>query len=67
VGDGSDNLFWTDPWVDGIPLCERFGRLFVLAETKRCTVAEMSLLGWRVDGEAGTEPEKMVKGGENLT
>ncbi|GAU41107.1 hypothetical protein TSUD_139760 [Trifolium subterraneum] len=20
VGDGSDTLFWTDPWVDGIPL-----------------------------------------------
>ncbi|PNX63110.1 cysteine-rich receptor-like protein kinase, partial [Trifolium pratense] len=34
VGDGSDTFFWTDPWVDGIPLCQRFGRLFELAETK---------------------------------
>ncbi|GAU31199.1 hypothetical protein TSUD_210560 [Trifolium subterraneum] len=30
VGDGSDTFFWTDPWVDGIPLCERFGRLHAL-------------------------------------
>ncbi|GAU28132.1 hypothetical protein TSUD_295700 [Trifolium subterraneum] len=21
VGDGSDTFFWTDPWVEGIPLC----------------------------------------------
>ncbi|GAU46442.1 hypothetical protein TSUD_402090 [Trifolium subterraneum] len=52
VGDGSDTLFWTDPWVYGIPLCERFGRLFDLAETQSCTVAEMALLGWEVGGEA---------------
>jgi hypothetical protein len=52
VGDGSDTFFWTDPWVEGILLCERFGRLFDLAETKRCTVAEMFSLGWGVEGEA---------------
>ncbi|GAU45353.1 hypothetical protein TSUD_84760 [Trifolium subterraneum] len=52
VGDGSDTFFWTDPWVDGIPLCERFGRLYALAETKLCTVAEMSSLGWGGGGEA---------------
>ncbi|CAJ2662943.1 unnamed protein product [Trifolium pratense] len=32
VGDGSDTLFWTDPWLDGISLRERFGRLFELAD-----------------------------------
>ncbi|GAU42262.1 hypothetical protein TSUD_327400 [Trifolium subterraneum] len=52
VGDGSDTFFWTDPWVEGIPLCDRFGRLFDLAETKGRTVAEMFSLGWGVDGEA---------------
>ncbi|GAU40452.1 hypothetical protein TSUD_374620 [Trifolium subterraneum] len=52
VGDGSDTFFWTDPWVGEIPLCERFGRLFELAETKLCTAAEMCSLGWGVDGEA---------------
>ncbi|MCI26088.1 receptor-like kinase, partial [Trifolium medium] len=51
VGDGSDTLFWTDPWVDGTPLCERFGSLFVLAETKLRTVAEMFSLGWGAEGE----------------
>jgi hypothetical protein len=45
VGDGSATLFWIDPWVDGTALCERFERLFDLAETKLRTVAEMSLLG----------------------
>ncbi|GAU10775.1 hypothetical protein TSUD_426480, partial [Trifolium subterraneum] len=34
VGDESDTYFWTDPWVDMIPLCVRFGRLFDLAENK---------------------------------
>ncbi|WJX63191.1 hypothetical protein P8452_48110 [Trifolium repens] len=27
VGDGTDTLFWTDPWVDGMPLSQRFGCL----------------------------------------
>ncbi|GAU16150.1 hypothetical protein TSUD_297800 [Trifolium subterraneum] len=52
VGDGSDTFFWTDPWVDEIPLCERFARLYDLAENKLCTMAEMCSLGWRVDEEA---------------
>ncbi|CAJ2643991.1 unnamed protein product [Trifolium pratense] len=52
VRDGTDTLFWTDPWLDGISLRERFGRLFVLAETKSCSVAEMFALGWGADGEA---------------
>ncbi|GAU45418.1 hypothetical protein TSUD_243290 [Trifolium subterraneum] len=34
VGDGSDTFFWNDPWVEGVPLCERFGRLFDLAGNK---------------------------------
>ncbi|CAJ2632912.1 unnamed protein product [Trifolium pratense] len=52
VGDGSDTLFWTDPWLDEIPSCERFGRLYVLSETKSFTVAEMFTLGWGLDGAA---------------
>ncbi|CAJ2657379.1 unnamed protein product [Trifolium pratense] len=52
VGDGSETFFWTDPWVDGTPLCERFGRLFALTVNKYCTVAEMGALGWGVDGGA---------------
>jgi hypothetical protein len=45
VGNGSDTFFWTDPWVDGSSLRERFGRQFDLAETKRSTVADMLALG----------------------
>ncbi|GAU47037.1 hypothetical protein TSUD_239950 [Trifolium subterraneum] len=52
VGDGSDTFFWTDPWLDGIPLCECFRRLFDLAENKSVLVAEMSLVGWGIGGEA---------------
>jgi hypothetical protein len=42
VGDGLDTFFWTDLWLDGIPLSERFERLFDLAENKSSTIAEMS-------------------------
>ncbi|GAU24870.1 hypothetical protein TSUD_115940 [Trifolium subterraneum] len=51
VGDGSDTSLWTDPWMEGVPLCERFRRLFDLARNKMRTVAEMFSLGWGVDGE----------------
>ncbi|MCH81729.1 receptor-like kinase, partial [Trifolium medium] len=46
VGDWSDTFCWTDPWVEGTPLCERFRRLFDLAENKSASVAEMFSLGW---------------------
>ncbi|GAU29502.1 hypothetical protein TSUD_115240 [Trifolium subterraneum] len=52
VGDGVETFFWTDPWVVGNPLCERFGRLFDLAENKSESVAEMFSLGWGADGDA---------------
>ncbi|KAK2395676.1 hypothetical protein QL285_057389 [Trifolium repens] len=52
VGDGTDTLFWSYPWVGGVPLCERFGRLYDLATSKSRTVAEMYALGWEAGGEA---------------
>ncbi|KAK2426689.1 hypothetical protein QL285_025332 [Trifolium repens] len=52
VGDVSDTLFRIDPWLGGDPLCERFRRLFDLAENKSCTVAEMFSAGWEVGGKA---------------
>ncbi|PNX57427.1 cysteine-rich receptor-like protein kinase, partial [Trifolium pratense] len=52
VEDGTDTLFWTDPWLGGSPLCDRFSRLFDLATTKSSTVAEMFSLGWEAGGEA---------------
>ncbi|GAU41596.1 hypothetical protein TSUD_196650 [Trifolium subterraneum] len=52
VGDGSNTFFWTDPWVDGTPLCERFRRLFDLAVNKSDHVADMFQLGWGIGGDA---------------
>jgi hypothetical protein len=43
VGDGTKTLFWSDPWLGGIPLSARFGRLFDLALTKSCSVDEIFL------------------------
>ncbi|XP_045791342.1 uncharacterized protein LOC123886049 [Trifolium pratense] len=47
VGDGSDTLFWTDPWLDGISLRERFGRLFELADQV------IDRWHWRLDPDSG--------------
>ncbi|GAU17962.1 hypothetical protein TSUD_330870 [Trifolium subterraneum] len=52
VGDGVETFFWTDPWLDGIPLCERFQRLFDLSVNKSSTVAGCFSLGWGIGGEA---------------
>ncbi|XP_045797575.1 uncharacterized protein LOC123891718 [Trifolium pratense] len=54
VGDGSDTLFWIDPWLDGISLRERFGRLFELTMTKSRSVAKMFALGWGQMGGRGS-------------
>ncbi|GAU49006.1 hypothetical protein TSUD_406770 [Trifolium subterraneum] len=73
VGNGAETFFWTDPWLVGRSLCERFGRLFDLAENKSCSVAEMFALGWEVRGEAWVwrRPlweweEEMLKGCQTL-
>ncbi|PNX65853.1 receptor-like protein kinase ANXUR2, partial [Trifolium pratense] len=42
----------TPTWMDETPLCERFGRLYALSETKSFTVAEMFALGWGREGAA---------------
>jgi hypothetical protein len=52
VGDELDAFFCTDPWLDEIPLSERFERLFDLAENKLSTIVEMSSSGWEAGGKA---------------
>jgi hypothetical protein len=52
VGDETDSVFWSYPWVGEIHLCERFRRLFDLAATKSRTVAEMFASEWEAEGEA---------------
>ncbi|GAU23450.1 hypothetical protein TSUD_331480 [Trifolium subterraneum] len=61
VGDESNTLFLTDPWVDGTSLSERFGRLFDLAETQLCSVTKMALLGW---GAGGAVWQRQLRGWE---
>jgi hypothetical protein len=46
------HFFWTDPRLGGIPLSERFRRLYDLTENRSSLVVEMSALGWKVGGEA---------------
>jgi hypothetical protein len=50
VGDGSQTLFWKDPWLDDCPFDRSFRRLFDLAENKLISVSEMCSLGWGVEG-----------------
>ncbi|AES69544.1 hypothetical protein MTR_3g031290 [Medicago truncatula] len=52
LGDGSDTLFWFDKWLGSVSLCERFPRLFDLAENKSITVAGLFSLGVEQGGEA---------------
>jgi hypothetical protein len=68
-GDGSDTFFWTDPWANETPLCERFGRLFDLVETKLCTVGEMfsqGRMGRLGSGGGSWGCEKRIWGSVNL-
>jgi hypothetical protein len=46
--------------VGGVPLCERFGHLFNLAENKSSTVAEMFSSRWKDGGEAWVWEEEML-------
>jgi hypothetical protein len=46
-----DTLFWTDPWLGGVPLSGRYQRVYDLSLNKSCTVAGMRDLGWE-DREA---------------
>jgi hypothetical protein len=53
VGNGMETLFWSDPWLGGVPLGERFQRLFDSSLHRACTVAEMWDLGWGEGGGRG--------------
>jgi hypothetical protein len=63
VGDITNTLFWSNPWLGGIPLCERFGRLFDLVENQSSTIAEMFSSGWETRGGVGVAAPIMGVGG----
>jgi hypothetical protein len=50
VGDERQTFFWTDNWLDGVPLNIRFSCLYELSVHKDCLVEEMARLGWMVGG-----------------
>jgi len=52
VDDKTSTLFWLDPWLDGMPLKDIFGRLYELADYKLETVEHMFAMWLRVNGEA---------------
>lgn len=52
VSDGNNTFFWTDNWVDGVPLRTKFRRLFDLAVHREYYVADMVVLGWEYGGGA---------------
>jgi len=52
MGDGSHTYFWSDVWVGGAALRDRFSRLFDLAVSKWVPVSDMNQLGWGEDGAA---------------
>jgi hypothetical protein len=38
IREGVDTIFWSDPWLGGVPLSVRFSRLFDLSLHRSCTV-----------------------------
>lgn len=40
AGNGENTSFWTNPWLEGSPMCSRFSRLF-----KLCSCDEYGWLG----------------------
>ena len=66
VGDGESTLFWVDPLIEGKPLCEKYVRLFELAENKLDTVDSMFARGCGVNGEAWKWHQRLFAWEEEL-
>lgn len=64
VGNGEQTSSWSDPWVEGGLLCNRFHRLFLLTTNKEETVAgargwEEGRWVWSLDGEEICSRERL--------
>ncbi|KAF5773617.1 putative RNA-directed DNA polymerase [Helianthus annuus] len=59
VKSGNKILFWLDPWLDDVPLKEKFPNLFKLEMVKTCSVRDRldgeGLWLWRHDPETSQE------------
>ncbi|PNY00278.1 cytochrome p450 [Trifolium pratense] len=56
----------TDPWLGGVPLRERYGRLFDLSNNKSSSVAVMFELGWKEGGGVAVATPVMGVGGGDV-
>jgi len=52
VGGVGTTFFWTNNWVGGVPLRERFPRLFDLAVDRWVSVEDMVRQGWEDGGSS---------------
>nr|GEU90542.1 RNA-directed DNA polymerase, eukaryota [Tanacetum cinerariifolium] len=43
VGDGLNTSFWHDNWINGLPLKQKFSRVYALESNKLCMVADKRL------------------------
>ncbi|GAU20182.1 hypothetical protein TSUD_352460 [Trifolium subterraneum] len=66
VGNGVETLFWSDPWLGGVPLCVRYSRLFELAANQSISVANMCELGWEEGGAGWQWHRQLWVWGEEL-
>ncbi|XP_071688896.1 uncharacterized protein [Rutidosis leptorrhynchoides] len=44
VGNGKDTLFWNDVWLDDVPLCTKFNRLFRADSNPKASIFDR--VGW---------------------
>jgi hypothetical protein len=49
IGNGENTSFWSDPWLEGGVLRDRFRRLFEPSVDPDVSVAAMRRDGWEVD------------------
>jgi hypothetical protein len=55
VGNGKLTMSWSDVWVGGVALRERFGRLFDLSLLKEVSMFDMRQLGWGEGGDVTSQ------------
>jgi len=66
AGDGKNTLFWTDVWVGGVSLRDRFTRLFELSLLKGESIHGMHALRWGNDGGAWSWRRRLFAWEEEL-
>jgi len=65
LGDGTNTLFWCDPWLDKVFMKGRFSHFFRLADNKTVVVADMFTLDWGRAARLGNDGEDCWHGRKN--